>query len=393
MKIKLFLTLTLIITSINFYSQEINLNQGFTEQKDYFITIPYTEIQGKIIIEILLNNKNRKFVVDTGAPTSITEKLVHDLNPNKLGKINVRDQSGAIDSASVVSLSEIKFGIISFKNIPTIVTKDLIFYDCIQVDGLIGSNLLRNTAIQFNSRNKTITLTDNPKKLNLKNKYSDDIVLNKNQSSPFVSIKLKKDNIIANEKVLFDTGNDSFYDLSISVFKQLLDKAVVFDKLAESNGTFTFGLYGAAGIQHQYLLNIPKLEMNKISFQNVLTSTTYGNTSRIGSSIFKYGIITIDYINKKFNINPFDEVTKIDLKEKCWAIEPTFKDEKTVVGIIWEDSLNEKINLGDEILKFNEIDYQNMNFCDIYLSSNKSEKEKATVLLKDIKTGAIKSIE
>lgn len=393
MKIKLFFVLISLIISTKFYAQDINLNQGFAEQKDYFVTIPYTEIQGKIIIEILLNNKFRKFVVDTGAPTSITEKLAQELNPTKLGKLQIRDQSGAIDSTGVVSLSDIKLGSVSFKNIPTIVTKDLIFYECIKVDGLIGSNLLRNTAIQFNSKNKTITLTDNPKKLNLIKKYSNDMELSQGQSSPFFSIKLKKNNIVANEKVLFDTGDDSFYELSISVFNQLTEKALVYDKLAESNGTFTFGLHGAAEIEHQYLLSIPKLEVNKVSFQNVITATTYANRSRIGSPILNYGVITLDYLNKKININPFDDVVAIDLKEKTWAIEPTFKDQKAVVGIIWDNSLNSNVNLGDEILKFNEIDYKNMSFCDIYLSNNKSENEKATVVLKDIKTGEIKNIE
>src|SRR5690606_6751659 len=87
-------------------------------------------------------------------------------------------------------------------------------YGCHQIDGIIGSNMLRKSIIQFDSENKQIILTNNPENLELKNINYQKMTLTKNQSSPFIQVILKKGDKDASINTLFDTGNNGFFDIT-----------------------------------------------------------------------------------------------------------------------------------------------------------------------------------
>lgn len=377
------------------YAQNIiSANQGYVEQQKYLTTIPYKQIKGKIIIEVVIDNRIRKFILDTGASTVISENLYKELNPKLLGTVEVIDQSGLKDTLNVVSLSETKINELAFKDIPALVSKEAkMLFECFDVDGLIGSNLLRNSVVQFDSKNKTITLSDNSKSLNLKKKDANEMELSPNQSNPFIWIKLKKGKSFANEKILFDTGDDGLYLMSINAYKHIIgEKLDVFQTLAENEGSFSAGLHGTAEKMTNYVVNVPMLELNNLLLNNITAKTTY-TYSRFGSEILKYGKVTLDYKNKKFYIEPYGDSSETNLDRGVWAIDPIIENDKAVVGIIWDKTLGNKVNVGDEILKFDNIDYQNMDFCEIVKSSNKVDKKTALLVLKDVKTGEVKNVE
>lgn len=69
-----------------FYAQQItNLNHEKTDVKNYFTTISYNEIKGKIIMQAELNGKMYNFIFDTGAPTAISQRIVEELNLDATG--------------------------------------------------------------------------------------------------------------------------------------------------------------------------------------------------------------------------------------------------------------------------------------------------------------------
>ena len=77
-------------------------NGGNLLQKNYYVTIPYQEIGYKIIIEVVVNDKPRKFIFDTGAGSSatISKSLSQEINPASTQKFDVTDaenKSGEMD--------------------------------------------------------------------------------------------------------------------------------------------------------------------------------------------------------------------------------------------------------------------------------------------------------
>ena len=391
--------ISILISSIKLFAQEgPQWNQGNIEQQNYFLEIPYTEVGEKIIIEVEIDNKLRKFIFDTGAGFSalISEKLYQEMQSNSIHQLDVYDSSGQADSMKTLLLPLLKINELSFTDIFSIVANNSsggFILECFDVDGMLGSGLFKNSIVQIDSRNKVMIITDDKDKLQLNPELSNEMKLEPQSSLPIITtLLIKEDQGVALE-LLFDTGDNSFFTISKSNYHFFVENNFnIFDKISESEGATSFGLHGPVK-QHHYLLTLSGLAVDESTlFKDLVVRTTHTDNSRIGSEILKYGKITLDYKNRLFYFENYDNIFEINLTEKVWQIEPTVENNKFVVGIIWDKSLINEINVGDEILKFDDTDYQNKNICEIMLMAKESKKQEADVTLKDIKTNEIKTV-
>lgn len=389
---KPFLQIAFLFLSVSSFAQNVlNLSQGKNTEKDFLTTIPYTEIKEKLIVDASINGKTYKFIVDTGAPMLIFKKLADELELSIVQDVAITDQSNKKETMASVILPKIKIGEVTFNNIPTLVSDNSLF-ECFGIAGFIGSNVFRNSAVQFSSKNKTITITDSPRRLKLKSKPSK-LLLNP-QSNPYIWIEHKDGGNGGREQLLFDTGMDGFYDISMRIYKEHFEKLTHFNVIAKASGTFSMGLHGNADATENYKFMIPELAINTIGFKNVITETTYDNHSRIGASLLKYGTVTVDYKRKKFYFEPYDNSNSFDLSEKQWPFNAILNDGKLAIGIIWDSSLDNQMKPGDLILQFDDINFEKMTVCDLMQSSlSKINKDKAIIKLKDFETGEIKQFE
>src|SRR5690606_33010976 len=157
-------------------------------------------------------------------------------------------------------------------------------------------------------------------------------------------------------------------------------------------GALSWGIFGTGDKNKTTVLNIPQFILNKTVFDDIVATTT-NSDSKIGNKIFKYGKTTMDYKRKRFYFEPYKNVSRAKLSQRPWSLVPVFKDEKLVVGIIWDKQLENQVNLGDEIINIDGIDYSSIPFCDLIKSDFKTEKDDiTTIILKDIHTGKIKEI-
>lgn len=286
----------LITTQICLGQANFSFNEGGSSQTDYFSSIPYENINGKIILNTKIKDKSYRFILDTGAPTSISQKLFDELKADLITKIKISDINQKTDSLSIVRLNDITLGNINFTNIPTLVVKDNVIFECLQVDGFIGSNLLRNSIIQIDNNNKNIVITNDKKKLTLNPKNSSDLILDR-QSSPIITIHIKGKKK-GEEKLLLDLGMNAFYELSLDNFN-LFNKHDIFKVLSSAKGTNSIGLFGAAEDTLQYRLLLPQMTISNVKILNISAETSRNDNSGIGSKILEYGVVTIDYKNKR----------------------------------------------------------------------------------------------
>jgi len=390
--LKICLLTFLLNTTFLFAQKDFTMNKGGTKQKKYFTTIPYKDVKTKVIVQCHINGRPYNFIVDTGAATTITPKLYKELNPQVINHIPVSDQSGKIDSLQIVSLNSVQLGDVTFNDIPAMVVKEAQLFDCYKVDGLLGSNMLRNSVVQFASQTQVLTITDKPMLLNLKGKYASKMRTDKVQSNPVIKIEVLNGEMQLTDNLLFDSGMASFYDLSYKGFKEVLATVNLLTVEAKAVGSYSFGLHGLSDDEESYRLFAPELKINGYTFKNVTTITTHGSTSRIGAELFKYGTVTLDYINNKFYFEPFVNEAK-DLTEKSWPFIPTAKDGKIVVGLVWDKEWEGKINQGDHIISFNGKNYDNVDVCEAMVAEEVSTATKATLVLKDAGTGEVKTFE
>ncbi len=380
------ISLLIAVTNLSLAQSNFTLNQGQSKSVDYFATIPYENINGKIILKTTINGKVYRFILDTGAASTISKDLYNELLPPIIKKLPVYDQSGKFDSMVVVSLKEISIGNVTFNDVPTLIAEKTLILECFQADGFVGSNLLRNSIVEFNDSKKSVTITNDEKKLNLDPKQSSELFLDKRQSSPFIWIKIKNKKSGA-EQLLFDSGAKGLYDLSHTHYA-IFKKKNIFEVLAKANGSYSIGLHGASNDTIQYKLRLPKMEINGTELSNVSVKTTTSHNSRIGSKLIELGVVTIDYKNKKFYFNTnFGD--KIDLLEKSFPVDLVYREEQVQVGIVWSDTLKNKIKSGDQVIAVDDISYETIDVCELIRNESSLKRKGIRTLTIKSKTGTV----
>ncbi|RBQ12063.1 retropepsin-like aspartic protease [Pedobacter miscanthi] len=387
---KIFLTTILLILNITIsYSQEIfTVNHGGTLQTDYYSEIEYEDVGWAPIIKVTINSKVYRFAVDTGAPNTITKRLSDLLNSKIINRSPVYDGNGSVDSLDIVNLNEIKIGSVVFNDIPTVVTKDQFLFDCVGIDGFIGSNLLRNSIVQFSSKKHKITLTDRLEKLDLDQKEASNLFLSPVQSGPFITVLFVGKNS-GTISTLFDTGSADFFTLALPHFAAA-EGAGVFDVLAKSRGKNHMGIYGTGTDTIQYRLKALEFRISNAVFKNANVLTTPSDESTIGIQLLNYGTATVDYKNRKFYFEPFQ--ISSDLTEGLLPVTFFPQDNKMFIGMIWQEQLKKEISVNDQVLSFNDIDCTDVSMCDFLLKKHLFKGVGSAMLTLKTPEGAIKKI-
>lgn len=372
----------------------INLNQGVIESKNYHQTVKYQKNKNKIIVNVSVHGKNYKFLLDTGAPFSVSKKFFEENHLQKKAAINILDASGKKSEVITTTLPRLQIGEISFLNSEGIVLPDSasVLTDCFKIDGIIGSNMLRNSVLQIDDKRQEITITKNARTLNLQKVPYQPMKLSAFQSNPQITLILQKGTERLADNLLFDSGMDSFYDMSYEAY-QFFNKKYVLELIAEGKGSMVWGLHGYEKPKPMALFNIPSVIVNDHRFNNVTVSTTPAHESRLGALLLEYGKVTLDYSKKRFYFEPYSkEENHKNLSQRPMGISPIVLDSKLAVGIIWDKALEGQVNVGDEILHVNGIDFEKLNFCDLFMFYSKTAVEKAVLKLRDVKTKQIKTV-
>ncbi|SEQ36839.1 Aspartyl protease [Hyunsoonleella jejuensis] len=358
------------------FAQKTKFKTGDTNTKKYFTSITYKNVNDKIIIPVTIKDSTYQFLFDTGAPNVISTSLLSVVKYSSGRALTISDSNDRKQKMNLITLKEITVGDITFSNTSALVfdKSENILFDCFEIDGIIGSNLLQKSIVQINPETKELVLTNSLKNLRLGDEAPTKLFIVNAQGSPYIEIKLKGD-VTVTEKLLFDTGASGFYDMSKRRL-DLFNKHKVAASVLSNEGVSGMGLFGASETNTKYRLKIPEILINSSLFKNVSTFTTDDDHSRIGSDILKYGVVTLDFKKKRFYFNGFNETN--DLKEKLLGFTPVLENNKLIVGVVWDEELKDKISYGDEILGINDIDLTTTNICDMI--SKKSPFKSSDVL-------------
>lgn len=366
-KRKLILISSLLVTC-TFYAQELSFNQGIIQEKNYYEEVDFEIINDKIIVPITINDKTYKFLLDTGAPNIISKRLSNEIDVENSKTIRISDSNNNIDTLTMVNVKSIKINNLNFNNNSALVS-DLdnhLILKCFNIDGFIGSNLFQNSILKISLKDKKVTITDNIKKLKLKSKGTNLILIDE-QKSPYIKINFTGfNNEKGVENVLIDTGLSGLYDLSNRAYT-IFSKENVFKELSKSEGTSSIGMFGAANVKEQSLVKSYLLTINDTTFENLITFTSDDNNSKLGIDLLKYGDIIIDFINKKFY---FEAEKKILLENSIPIFIPTIIDNKFVIGFVWDKTYQDKLSFGDEIIRIDNYKISEMDFCEIVKLKN-----------------------
>lgn len=350
-----------IVLASQTHAQKTKFKSGTSSPRNYYSEIKYEDVNGKIVIPVSINNKTYRFLFDTGAPNVISSGIFETLNIEKSTEITVSDANNNKQNMKNAIIPSLTIGDVIYKNSQALVFDDTnnIVFNCFEIDGIIGTNLLRKSIVKILPKENLLVLTNDRKRMSLSKDEAIDMVLRGGQSSPYISIGLQGENN-AKEFLLLDTGASGFYDMCKKNYSTLKERNVTHE-LGNSIGASSLGMFGATKESVQYRVQIPTIKIVNHEFKNVITTTGNDDNSRIGSDILKYGDMTLDFRNKKFYFNPFEKQS--DLDEKLFGFTPTIAENKLIVGMVWNEDLKEHMSYGDEILKVNDTDLAYLDLC------------------------------
>ncbi|WP_294820912.1 retropepsin-like aspartic protease [uncultured Flavobacterium sp.] len=368
------------------------INKGKVVQKNYNVSVPYKDIRGLLIVQAVIKDKAYNFLVDTGAMSAISQQMYYELGLQSNSGLDVGDSSNLVQNMKLATLPPVQVGGITFKDVPAVVAGNNFLFQCLGIDGCIGSNMLRNSVVKFSHKDKTISFTDKLKNFSTDKKKSAGLLEDKMQSNPYLWVSLKNNGAEGSETLMFDSGMVGMYDLSLTAYESTFRQANIFSVLHQASGAYSVGIHGVENPTEHFMLVVPELNFAGVTLKNVTTTTTSDTKSRIGSQILSYGDIVIDYPKRQLYFNPYSD-GDIDLTEKNWPVQPVMSGDKFVVGIVWDPAYGGRVNKGDEVMKFGETDYSGMDPCESFKLDMKPRGDSATMVLKDINTGEIKNVE
>lgn len=371
------IVITLVFTNgFTVFSQNKNsIFTGSIVQNSFIEEIPFDLVEGRIIIKVNIKDNVYNFLFDTGAPVVVDNQIAKLFNKSK-GYQSVFDSNGTIQKLPKQKINEMKIGNIIFKNITNFVS-DLKFINeigCINIQGVIGSNLMANAVWQINYVEKKIIFTNNVNSLNLSSDNKP-IKFTIEKGIPVIPFYIEGNKV---DNVILDTGSKGSITITKNNFQNILKDSKIITSYELCTGAFGVEL---DTIQTYNCKNIIVGDNIKID-STLVTIRNRKAVKRIGFEVLKNYIITLDWKN---NDVYFQKSIYTPLENKnSFGFNLIYFEGKVIIGNIYKNSLADlnRIMLFDEVLRINDINCENISndyYCLLKRDAFNSNKIKITI--------------
>ena len=240
-------------------------------------------------------------------------------------------------------------------------SKNFIF-NCLNLDGIIGSNSFKNSIIKIDYQQKKLFITNDLKNLTPKVK-AQKMKLMGYQKLPFIELTLVgKDKV--KEDVLFDTGYSKLYTQSNRAFN-IFSKKSVLNRIITKDAKLSIGLFGSDQESSKSVFTIPIFIFGDYSLKNVVAYSSSDDNSKIGNEILNFGSVTLDFVKSKYYFEKLNNNQNTDLLKEYPLFVPSYENGNLIIGMVISENLNSVLKVGDKITKIDEHKIDHLNCTDI----------------------------
>lgn len=334
------------------------INNGKVADKTYNYEIPFEIVLGEILIQVKINGKNYRFLFDTGALNIISKEVADDLMLETKTRIEINDVNNNTDSLDITTIPKLSinnhmflnqgFGIYDFKK-----SKEI---SCIEIDGIIGANLVRKSVVKVNMKAQKLYISNSRESLNVPMELKGVPFRINAASSPKIDLQINGTWV---KDITLDYGSNSGIDLGLTSFN--IDSLSRGRKHVRSVGSNNVGLMGD-GYDTTYMFVAEKTNIGTLSVEDELISVRKSGISTVGTKFLQNYAVTIDWNDKLIY---FDELPKEEAasasKLESFGISGRLKDDKFVITEIIEKSSADiyGLQLGDQLLIVGEKNFTN----------------------------------
>lgn len=314
--------------------------------------IPIDFAYGVPLCIVSIDGKMYKFLIDTGAPTCISEELFAELGLKIKASLPVRDSQKNRQKQNITSIARMEVGDLVYTDVGCLVVnfnkQEMI--RCLGLDGIIGSNTMSKAFWSFDYSNEKIRVHKNLDKLNL---TEFEYVLpfkHSLQKTPKIEGSIAGKNI----SFTFDTGSNGYFSV-------VNDSAFYAACCMDSNwvsflGSRSAGIFGLEQ-KHNFFTMKNDVTLNTHRFSQVMING--GKSNLIGNQFLKHFVFLIDWVDKNIYLK---KVMELENKPFTgFGFNYLIIDGKYKVSYICTDYQTE-LKIGDEIISLDEENFTHFNF-------------------------------
>ena len=329
-------------------------------------------------MEVKIEGESFRFLFDTGAPMVVSPELADKFNMKKVSSKYVTDSNNSRKKQKYVQIDSLKIGRQEFKDLVAIEI-DLKYAPviaCLNIDGIIGANLMRLATWKIDYVDQVMHFSNNMQAYQPK---KNPIVLpfkTKATFTPVVDLMIDS-NIIKN--VTFDTGSGSAISTSQNFVSHLDKKA---PNVFSSYGYHTSGIYGS--IPDSMFFTQRPVTLGKTQVENMTLSIhEKPSKSLLGTAFMEDYEVILNWEQGRAFLSPINP--EMNLKTLGISVMP--KENQLLISSVHIGSEAQKLGIafGDVVEEINGRDCSTVSqndYCEI--REIFEEKEKAlTITIKE----------
>ena len=355
------------------------MSKGEIEQQQFISEIPFDDKMGLIILKVTISGEEYDFLYDTGAPNVISKELAAKLNIKPYVSNKTSDSQGNKEDLEYLLLPKITIGCVDFLNTGAAVAdlKRSSVIACLDVDGIIGANLMRKAIWQIDYENKLLRVSNTMSSFKIEDGERIPFT-EKFTGTPISDINV---NGAIEKNVTIDTGSNGGFSLSVKTYREAKDSLA---PVVIGVGTTTSGIYGVGEVDTNYYTTFPLISIGNVELKNQMVDFNKGNSLTLGNTFFENYLVTYNWPEKEILLTNKKEHDNSSFNS--FGFNYFMNDDKLFVSFLIEGSEADQkgIKRGDQIIALNGVDYSEMTqdkWCEILHNTELRKGEQIDVTL------------
>ncbi len=363
------------------------MNKGSVAKEEFSVSVPFEYRMGLMIIDVTVNGKKCKFLVDTGAPNLVSKELAAELQLETKVTQEAGDSQGGKGNLDFVVLDSVSIGGLEFLNTGAAVAdlKQSKEIACLGIDGFIGANLMKQAIWEIDYDKQVFTIVSSREKLAIPN---EGVILLpfKPATSGTPKVTLHYNNTEVGN-VTFDTGANGDFSSNNDRLKAL-KKDTIPVKTRIGFGRNASGLYGNNS-SDTITFAQTDIGIGNATFPDQVVRFQATQATLMGNEFLKNFRVIIDWGEREILL--LQNKQPITDKKDGFGLAPVRSNDRLTVGfvVLGSDAGQQGIQVGDTIAKINDTEYlplMDENWCDLLYQKLGGENAE-TVAIEIIRNG------
>jgi hypothetical protein len=330
-----------------------------------------TEVRnGFHILPVVIRGKSYRFLLDTAAPLSISKALQGELEFKVVSSGHIVDVNQNRKKVDYVAIDSLLIGVVTFIGQTAFVgdfqSNPLI--KCLDIDGIVGSNLMRHCNWTIDYLQESISLT-NQVDLEALGNYSSVPFNSDQQYNMLLDVGF---GAVKVSNLTIDYGYNGSVSLPANVFDAMKDQDVLGDVFLEE-GLSQSGITGVPVGLKKKIAKVDSVGIGYSILEDVEVNS--GGSGLIGARVLSHFIVTIDWNTSKLYFEPS---TSLLAKEQFGFRAGYHESDGIYVQSITEGSSAFKSGMltNMQVIKVDSLDFgSGLGFCDYVEYMDQVESE------------------